>query len=259
MRKERPKVGIALCSGAIRGMAHIGVLEVFEEAGIPVDMIAGTSAGSLVGGLYALGLELKYLKQLATNIRWEHISDLTVPRRGLIAGKKFLDFLKFLTQNKTFEDLEIPFKAVATDIERGERIVLESGSVAEAIRASTSIPGIYVPFEKDGRLLVDGAIVDRIPISLVKEMEADIIIGVDVGFNIGYSKLNNIFEILIQTTDIMVREVSRERWIDADILIKPEVGQYPGMDMSNADKIIQAGREAAEKEIDNIKKLIGVD
>ncbi|AZR72736.1 esterase [Anoxybacter fermentans] len=259
MEEGRPKIGLALSSGAVRGLAHLGVIEVFEKEGIPIDMIAGTSAGSLVGGLYALGLELKYLKQLALNIRWEHITDITIPRRGLVAGNKLLEFLRFLTQDKTFDQLKIPFTAVATDIERGERVLINSGSVAEAIRASTSIPGIYVPFKKDGRLLVDGAITDRIPIGVVKDMGADVVIAVDVGFNIGYSKLSNIFEILIQSSDIMLREISRERWTDADILIQPAVNHLPAMDLNYAEEIIQAGIDAARNMLPEIKKMTGVD
>lgn len=256
--KKRPKVGLALSSGAIRGLAHLGVLEVFEKEGIPIDLIAGTSAGSLIGGLYALGQELKYLHQLATKLKWEHLTDLTFSRRGLVAGKKLLDFLNLLTQGKTFEDLQIPFIAVATDIELGEPVLLKSGSVAEAIRASSSIPGIYNPFEKNGRLLVDGALVDRIPINVVKDMGADIVIAVDVGFGIGESKLKNVFEILVQASDIMMRELSRKHWLDADIIIQPSVGQFPAMDLRMADVIIKAGVEATKPLIPEIKKKIGV-
>ncbi len=258
MVNERPKVGLALSSGAIRGFAHLGVLQVFEEEGIPIDMIGGTSAGSLIGGLYALGQELKYLRKLATNIKWEHLTDLTLPRRGLVAGKRLLDFLRVITHDKTFDDLLIPFVAVATDIERGEPVILKSGSVAEAIRASSSIPGIYVPFKKEGRLLVDGALVDRIPISLVKEMGADMVIAVDVGFSIGRTRLKNIFEIMIQASDIMMREISREGWIDADIIIRPEVAHLPAMDLGLADVMIQAGIDAARKMVPEIKQMTGV-
>lgn len=258
MTDERIKIGLALSSGAIRGFSHLGVLQVFEEEGIPVDIIAGTSAGSLVGGLYALGIELKYLIQLATNIKWEHFTDLTIPKRGLILGKRFLDFLHVLTQNKTFDDVKIPFAAVATDIERGEPVIFRSGSIAEAIRASSSIPGIYVPYRKDGRLLVDGALVDRVPISLVREMGADIVIAVDVGFGIGRTRLKNIFEILLQASDIMMREISRERWLDADIIIRPEVGHLPAMDLGLAEVMIEAGISAARKMIPEIKQMIGV-
>lgn len=258
MTEKRPKVGLALSSGAIRGLAHLGVLEVLETEGIPIDLIAGTSAGSLIGGLYALGQELKHLQKLAINLKWEHLTDLTFSRRGLVAGNKLLDFLNLLTQQKSFADLQIPFTAVATDIELGEAILLRSGSVAEAIRASSSIPGIYHPFEKDGRLLVDGALVDRIPISVVKDMGADVVIAVDVGFGIGESKLKNIFEILVQASDIMMRELSRKRWLDADIIIRPQVGQFPAMDLKNADLIIKAGVDATQPLIPEIKKMIGV-
>ncbi len=258
MTKDRPKVGLALSSGALRGLAHLGVIGVLEEEEIPIDLVAGTSAGSLVGGLYAVGHKIKYLKQLANNIKWEHLADLTIPKRGLVAGNRFLDFLQFITHGVNFDQLKIPFTAVATDLERGERVLINSGSVAEAIRASTSIPGIYVPFYKDNRLLVDGACVDRIPISVVKDMGADFVIAVDVGFGIGNSKLSNIFEILIQASDILSREISREQWIEADILIQPQVGQFPAMDFCYASKIIEAGVESAKKVVPKIKEMLGV-
>lgn len=258
MAEGRPKVGLALSSGAIRGFSHMGVLQVFEEEGIPVDIIAGTSAGALVGGLYAMGHEIKYLQQLALNIRWEHVTDITIPRRGFVAGKKLLAFLRLITKGKKIEDLSIPFAAVATDIQNGERVVFKKGPLAEAIRASTSIPGIYIPYQKDGRMLVDGAVVDRIPISIVRELGAEIVIGVDVGFSIGHAKLNSIFEVLLQTSDIMAREISRERWIDADLLIRPSVSHLSAMDLNNTEQIIQAGVEATRNLIPELKKLTGV-
>lgn len=255
---KRPKIGLALSSGAIRGMAHLGVLQVFEEEGIPIDMIAGTSAGSLIGGLYALGHELKYLIQLAENLKWEHLTDITVPRQGFVAGKRLLDFLQVLTKNKTFNDLQIPFVAVAADLANGKRVLLKSGSIAEAIRASSSIPGIYVPYTLKGRMLVDGAIIDRIPISVVKDMGADIVIAVDVGYAVLKEKPTTIFEILFQASDIMMREISREKLVIADVLIRPEVGQFSSMDLSNSGEIIQAGVDAARKILPRIRKMTGV-
>lgn len=254
--ERRPRVGLALSSGAVKGLAHLGVLQVLEEEGIPIDCIAGTSAGSLVGGLYACGHEIKYLKQLACSIKWEHISEVTIPKKGLILGNRFLDFLKVLTQNKTFDQLKLPFAAIATDIRMGEAVLLNEGLVAEAIRASTSIPGIYVPFNRNGQMLVDGAVVDRIPITTVRKMGADIVIAVDVGFEIGTARLNNIFEILIQASDIMQREICKHYWPEADVMIEPAVSQYSGMDLRKADELIEAGSEAARAKIPEIKKLL---
>lgn len=258
MSGNRPKVGLALSAGAVRGLSHLGTIQVLEEEGIPIDLIAGTSAGSLVGGLYALGHEVKYLKQLACSINWEHISDLTIPKKGLIAGNRFLEFLRVLTQNKTFAETKLPFACVAADIRTGEEVVMNMGSVAEAIRASTSIPGIYCPYFHDGRMLVDGAVVNRIPINVARQMGADVVIAVDVGFGIGSSKVSNIFEILMQASDIMAREISRFHWPNADVLIQPEVGHISAMDLRKAQILIDMGAEATRAKIPEIKKLIGV-
>lgn len=256
LMERRPKVGLALSSGAVKGLAHLGVLQVFEEEGIPIDFIAGTSAGSLVGGLYACGQELKYLKQLACSIKWEHISEVTIPKKGLILGNRFLDFLKVMTQNKTFDQVNIPFAAIATDIRTGEAVLMNDGLVAEAIRASTSIPGIYAPFQRNGQMLVDGAVVDRIPITTVRKMGADLVIAVDVGFGIGSAKLSNIFEILIQASDIMQREICKHCWPQADVLIEPAVSQFSGMDLRKANELMEAGMEATRAKIPEIKNLL---
>ena len=259
MEMRRPKVGLALSSGAIRGLAHLGAIQVFEEEGIPIDIITGTSAGALVGGLYALGHQIKYLKQLACNIKWEHVTEIAIHKKGLVAGNRLLEFLRILTQDRTFDDLNIPFAAVATDLRTGEKVILNTGPVAEAIRASISIPGIYVPFQKDGRLLCDGAVVDRIPITLAREMGADVVVAIDIGFGIGTSKLSNIFEILLQASDITTRELSKLSWEYADVLIEPKVSHLPAMDLRKAEELIEAGIAAARVKIPEIKKLIGVD
>lgn len=259
METTRPKVGLALSSGAIRGLAHLGALQVFEEEHIPIDFIAGTSAGALVGGLYALGHQIKYLKQLACSIKWEHVTELTIHKKGLVAGNRLLDFLRILTQDRTFAEVHIPFNAVATDLKNGEKVILNSGSVAEAIRASISIPGIYVPFHKDGKILCDGAVVDRIPINVVRDMGADIVIAIDIGFGIGTSKLSNIFEILLQASDITTRELSKLSWENADVLIEPKVSHISAVDLRRSSELIEAGIAAARAKIPEIKKLIGVD
>ena len=167
--------------------------------------------------------QLKYMKEIAREIDWDHISDVTFPRKGLIKGDKLLAFLEIITQKKDIEDLKIPFSAIACDIEKGEHIILNKGSLAKAIRASTSIPGIYVPFYHQGRLLVDGGVLDPVPVSTVRKMGADIVIAVDVGVkNVSYTA-NTIFDILFNTFDIIQRELENYRELQADIIIKPDL------------------------------------
>ncbi|NLJ83614.1 MAG: patatin family protein [Halanaerobiaceae bacterium] len=256
MPGKGPRIGLALGSGAARGLAHIPILEVLEKEGIPIHMISGTSIGSLIGGIYATGAPIRYMMEIARKIDWEHISDVTFPRKGLIKGDKLLAFLEIITQKKNFEDLKIPFSAIACDIENGEHIVLNKGSVAKAIRASTSIPGIYVPFYHQGRLLVDGAVLDPIPVSTVRKMGADIIIAVDVGIkNVDYAA-NNIFDILFNTFDIIQRELEKSRKLDADIIIRPDLSGTNQFDLNNHEKYFEAGYEAIYSALPEIKEII---
>lgn len=256
MGEERPTVGIALGAGAAKGIAHIGVLQVLNEADINIDYLAGTSIGSMIGGFYAAGLDLKWLERIAYQINWDLLTDLTVPRQGLIAGKKVKAFVQLLTKSKNFSDLDIPFAAVATDIEKGEEVILQDGLVADAIRASTSIPGVYVPYRIDNRLLVDGAILNRIPVNVVQNLGADIIIGVDVGFDFQGNEVNNIFDVILTSIRIMEQEVFDKRIIEADVLIRPEVGYIAPQDLDRAEEAVAAGIEAAQKTLPKIKKSI---
>ncbi len=250
------KIGLALGAGGTRGLAHVGVIEVLKREGINIDMIAGTSIGSLIGGLYASGVPLRYIKGIADVLEWDNITDVTFPRTGLIKGNKLLSFLKIITGNKNFTDLDIPFAAVCCDIESGEHIVINTGSVAKAIRGSISIPGIYVPYFHQDKLLVDGGVLDKIPVSTVKAMGADIVIAVDVGAKTINSKVNNIFDVLFNTFDIMQKQFESLRQLNSDIIIKPCLHDISSFDLENVYKCIDAGSKEAEKSLVEIKTLI---
>ncbi|SJZ91152.1 patatin-like phospholipase family protein [Selenihalanaerobacter shriftii] len=254
---DKPKIGLALGAGSVRGIAHIGVLQVLDKAGIHIDYLAGSSIGSMVGGFYAADLDLKRLEQLSYQMDWDLVTDLTVPRQGLIAGNKVKEFIKLLTQNKRFSDLKLPFAAVAADIQKGEEVVLREGLVADAIRASISIPGVYVPHEINDRLLVDGAILNRVPTNVIEDFGADIIIGVDVSYDVTQDgNVNNIFEIIMKTLGIMEREIMKYKGIDADVLIRPKVGHVPSRALDKAEECVAAGVKAAEEKVPKIKELI---
>jgi NTE family protein len=153
---KKPKVGLALGSGGARGFAHLGVLKAFQEEGIPIDMIAGSSMGALVGCFYGVGHNMDDLYKLSTAFRRKYYLDFTVPKMGFIAGKRIKQFIRLFTHGKNIEDLILPVAVVATDLTDGERVVFYEGPIAEAVRASISIPGIFVPEKINGRLLVDG-------------------------------------------------------------------------------------------------------
>src|SRR5213594_4605680 len=180
---DRPRIGLALSGGAARGIAHVGVLRALEEHEIPVDAIAGASAGALVGGAYAAGLTIDELEKLAREFRWRRMARFSFSRLGLQSNARMEKFLRARLPVTRFEDLKIPFAAMVTDLGAGRAIALrDTGDLAFAIRASCCLPALHVPVrDADGRLLVDGGLVANIPISYTRELGADIVIAVDVG------------------------------------------------------------------------------
>jgi len=191
-RGKRKKVGIALSSGSVRGLAHIGILKILEKEKIPIDFIAATSIGSVIGACYASGLSTKKLEEIAMTAKWKKLVDFTIPKTGFLDGRKIEKFLGSIIDHKSFDDLSIPLSILVTEINRGEKIVVNKGSIAKAVRASISIPGVFSPIIIDDNILVDGGLVDPIPIDIVKEMGADIVIAVDLSTNIEQGNLSNI-------------------------------------------------------------------
>ncbi|HOB35227.1 MAG: patatin family protein [Firmicutes bacterium] len=248
----RPKIGLALGAGAARGLAHLGVLKVLEKYKIPVDFVAGSSMGALVGALYCAGLEADFLIKFARELPSRSWVDLALPRSGLISGKKVETMLQMLTRNRDFSQLKIPFAAVATDIERGEAVVLKEGNVAAAVRASISIPVVFKPVRLGQRLLVDGGVVDRVPVSVVREMGADVVIAVDVNKFVSYQPVKNIIDVMLQTLDIMERKILDARVLDTEVLIRPKVGHISPAHFHRVDELVQAGVEATEAAISKI-------
>src|SRR5690606_3313588 len=170
IRMKEPVIGLALGSGGARGFAHLGVLKVLLEEKISINLIAGTSMGSLVASFYGAGLDIDRLYKLALAFKRKYYLDFTVPKMGFIAGKRVKELIRIFTHGKNIEELDIPVRVVATDLMTGEKVVFDKGSIADAVRASISIPGVFIPEKLNGRLLVDGGVVDRVPVSVVKEM-----------------------------------------------------------------------------------------
>jgi NTE family protein len=178
MDEQRKRVGLALGGGGARGLAHIGVLRVLEREGIPVDLIAGTSVGSLVGAAYAAGWRAERLEEMSGRIRWRDLARPTWPHNGIVSFARLEAFLVRILGDLTFNDLTIPYTAVASDLVSGELVLLNEGRLAPAVRASCSVPGVVTPLKKDGRLLVDGGMVNNLPISVVRGMGADVVLAV---------------------------------------------------------------------------------
>ncbi|HEY9284453.1 MAG TPA: patatin-like phospholipase family protein [Pyrinomonadaceae bacterium] len=258
----RPRVGLALSGGAARGAAHVGVLRVLEEQGIPVDCIAGTSAGALVGGAYAAGLPLDRLEDFALRMRWRDFGRVTLSTLGVQSNARLEEFIRARFPAARFEDLPIPFAAVAADLQTGAPVVLkDEGDLAFAIRASCAVPGWYVPVvDGRGRQLVDGGIVANLPVRALRKFQPppDILVGVDVNFE-GAKFLGpprTALGILFQTIMVVQRVVSSHEQRAADVVIVPRVGHIRWDEMRRGAELVRLGREAALESVGRIKELL---
>ncbi|HZK34498.1 MAG TPA: patatin-like phospholipase family protein [Bacillota bacterium] len=252
---DKVKIGLALGAGATRGMAHIGVLQVMEELGVRPDFIAGSSIGSLVGALYAAGVSPKMMEGIAQNLDAKLCYDIGIPRKGFIRGKKLEDLIRLMTRNKSFEDLDIPLAITAVDLIKGERVIIKEGNVAQAVRASISIPGVFQPVYKGDKVLVDGGILERIPVGTVGEMGADFIIGVDVGSRGDHRPSTNIIEIIIQSFDVMQKEIAENNTIKDAVMVIPEINLENPLGFDQVGETIEAGRIAAMDVLGKLKEI----
>lgn len=217
----RPKIGLALGSGGSRGFAHIGVLKILQKENIPIDYIAGSSMGALIGVLYSAGYAPNMLEKLAIHFRRKYLLDFTVPKMGFIKGERAKQLIGMLIQNKRLENLQPKVSVVATNLRNGEKAIFQKGDITTAVRASIAIPGIFVPEIIDEDYYVDGGVVDRLPVSVVKEMGADITIAVDVSYFNKNPEINSIYDVMMQTMDIMEKEMVKYRDIETDIIVRP--------------------------------------
>ena len=257
IKGKPPKLGLALSGGATHGAAHIGILQILEREGIRPDFVAGTSAGALVGAAYCAGVPLKEMEKLFLNTSWSALVKIRLSRPlALFDTQPMENYLTQMIGDLEFKDLEIPFAAVCCDIVSGERIVIDQGRVAPAIRASAAIPGILSPVEIDGRLLVDGGMVDNLPIKQVHSMGAKFIIGCDVAVRgrKGKRPENPLETVLAMISIMQARSVSLNReW--CDVYIKPDISQYPPWKFADSARMIEEGRKAAEASLPLLKRF----
>lgn len=289
LKTQTPKIGLVLSGGGAKGFAHIGVLKVLEEIGMPVDYISGTSMGSVVGGLYACGYSANSIEKITSNINWNEVlldeisrknisieekddygryvgefpivkGKVVIPR-ALVDGQKISMLLSHYTWPvhtiTNFDSLPIPFRCIATDIEKVKPVVLKSGFLPDAIRASMAIPSFFSPIEIDNKLLVDGGIVRNFPVQDAREMGADIIIGVEVSASL-YTKdqLNSVFQIMDQVSSFEAARSNAEQAKMCDILIKPDIGIYNMFSFDKTDSLILIGELAARKVLPQLKALV---
>ncbi|MDQ3687446.1 MAG: patatin-like phospholipase family protein [Acidobacteriota bacterium] len=254
---KRPLVGLALSGGAARGVAHVGVLKVFEEHGIPVDFIAGTSAGALVGGAYAAGIHVAELEEFGRNLRWRDFGRMTLSRLGVQSNARLEEYIRRRFPVTRFEDLRIPLAVVATDLHTGQAVVMkDEGDIAFAIRASCAVPGWYVPVaDAEGRQLVDGGLVANVPTAAARALGAQIVVAVDVNAE-GAKFLgapHSIVGVLLQSIMLVQRTAAMHQRQVADISITPGVGHIRWDEMARGDELLAAGEEAARAAVEHIK------
>jgi NTE family protein len=252
----QPKIGLALGSGGARGIAHIGVLSVLEHHHIPIHAISGSSFGALVGSLYCIGQTIEDMRKFVTYFPPKFWLDYTVPKMGFVAGDKVLELIRALSKRMNIEEANIPLSIVATNLQKGTRRTFTQGPIAEAVRASISVPGIFVPAKLDGEYYVDGGVIDRVPVEALQDREVDLIIAVDVSWYDTPQPIYTIFDVIAQTIDVMEREIVKYRVLKADMVIRPKVGHYSTNHFSKVDDIILAGEVAARQELDYIKQMI---
>jgi NTE family protein len=271
--KPKKKVGLALSGGAARGFAHIGVLDVLQKEGIPIDMIAGTSAGAIIGAVYASCRDSETVKTHALSIDWKKMAslfDLSFRMSGLLKGRKIEKLLaEYIGGDVDFSELIIPFACVATDIDTGEEIVITTGSVTEALRATISVPGIFSVAKRGDRYLVDGGLTTPVPVDTVRQIGADIVIAVNVNprvtdrvsqsskKRIKARKEPNIFHVMMQSIYITTDTVAQNSLADADIVIEPVLKGIGAADFQKASESILMGQQAAADAIPKIKMKLG--
>ena len=257
---NRKTIGLALSGGGARGFAHVGVLKSLVENDIPIDFVAGTSAGSFVGGAFAAGMSPDDIIAAGMGFNWFRIAGLSYSPRGLLSNAKIRDFFSQHFPDGTFEGLKLPFAAVACDLDSGEEVLLKGqGDFTVAIRASCAIPGVFAPVDDGtGRLLIDGGVVSPVPINAIKQFGPDIVIAVDLmacGATFG-GRPRTLLGTLFQSAMLLLRSASRNQHYAADVVIEPKIAHIRPDQMGKRDELFELGMAAAKEKLSEIRRLI---
>ncbi len=260
---EKPKVALVLGGGGARGFAHIGVFRVLQEEQVPIDLVVGTSIGSIAGAFYCAGIPVEKIESLAKEINWKTVSNFGVPsiismflNEKLLSNKQMEEFIHDNIGDMRFDQLKTPLICVATDLNTGERVLLREGSVSFAARASATMPGFFQPVEYRQRYLVDGGLAENVPVGVAKLFNPDVIIAVAVSADITKNTTDNVFSTLLQAIYIQGSALDQEHLRLADVIIRPSVGEMSSADLKNAYKTIDKGFIATKFALRNIKIAI---
>jgi len=243
--KRPPRLGLALGGGAARGFAHIGVIQVLEEAGIRPDLVVGTSAGSLVAALYASGKKGAELANLALTLDEGAITDWAFPGRGMIRGDALARFVREQTAGMSIEQMPLRLGIVATDLDSGGAILFERGDTGQAVRASSSVPAVFRPVSIGGREYVDGGLVSPVPVRFARQMGAEMVLAVDISTPPDGAGTGDTLKLLLQTFAIMGQSIKQFELRDADVVLRPPLLGVSGADFTSRVRALRAGRETA--------------
>ena len=251
--KPAPKIALVLGGGAARGFAHIGAIKALEAQGIVPDFIVGTSAGAVVGALYAAGNGGFELQKLAIQMEEGQVSDWSLPDRGVIRGEALQNFINRAIGQRPLEKLPRLFAAVATDLQSGEAMVFRTGNTGMAVRASSSVPGVFQPVKINGREYVDGGLVSPVPVKAARDMGADFVIAVDISDQPRYGSTKSTIDVLLQTFAIMGQSIVRYELRDADVVIRPQMSGINGTDFQDRHMAVLEGEKAVAAALPEIK------
>jgi len=250
------KIALVLGAGASKGFAHVGVLKILESHKIPIHMIVGTSVGSFVGSLYAYGYSAYQIQEMSFPLQREDLLDLTIPDNGFVKGEKLENYVNWAVRNTPIEKLQIPFYAVATNIQTGEEIVFGTGNTGTAVRASCSIPGIFRPAKISDSMYVDGSVVSPLAVDAARRYGADVVIAVDISSTLDGSAPQSTIETILQSISIMNAKMSQIQVGRADVVIKPNVGYIGSADFSKRHEAILEGEKATLDALPKINQII---
>ena len=247
------KIGLALGGGAARGFAHIGVIKALEAQGIVPDIIVGTSAGAVVGALYASGLSGFELQKVALDIDEAQIGDWSLPDRGVFKGEALQNFVNRAVANRPLEKLPRNFSVVATDLNSGESVLFRTGNTGMAVRASSAVPGVFQPVSINGHEYVDGGLVSPVPVRAARSLGANFVIAVDISVNPRDARTSSTLGVMLQTFAIMGQSISRYEKAEADIVIRPITAELPATDFAGRHRAVLEGEKAAAAAMAEIK------
>lgn len=250
------KLGLALGGGGPRGIAHIGFLKAMEDNGIKPDFMTGTSVGALVAALYSFDVPLLEQKEYAQSMTWSTITKIKLSRYALVTNENIRLIITHFLGSKKIEDAKIPLAIIACDIASGDKIVLRSGDVADAIMASSAIPGIFAPVKINDRLLVDGGVIENVPISPLPDMGAEVIVASDLMAKRIKKQPTGVIDIINNSFNIMISHSQQYHSAKTDIVVKPELAELSKVDKETLEKIYEEGRRCGQTHIKNIKELI---